>query len=272
MQDAVDSAFYLFSWKAFQRWNDCRDYMNQSVHRKRHKWEKFLVIGVLALVIVLIFMLAWKFFGPKFSTIIEMMKRGDEEEIGTYLRSQGEWKGLLSIFVMTVLQVISIFIPGIAVQVAAGMCFGWWKAFIMTYTGFIFGHGLVFYAARRLGNRLYEILELDKKDNPLEAKVNHYSPTFVLMLAYLIPGIPNGFIPYFASRLDIRAYSFLEAVAGASWIQVLLNCIAGHFLVRGDILFMILSFALQIVVILLIYFNRNFFLEMGAKKKKKTNA
>lgn len=239
--------------------------MSQGEKQKKHTWKRVVTIIILALIILLILFIVWKLFGKQVTFIIELMKRGDEEEIGAYLNSQGEWRGLLSIFIMNVLQVVTIFFPGIAIHIASGVCFGWWKAFLMCYTGFVSGNALVFYAARKLGDRLYKLLEMDKKGNPLEEKVNHYSPTFVLMLAYLIPGIPNGFIPYFASRLDIRAKSFVAAVAGASWLQIIFNCIAGHFLVRGKIGFMIMSFAIQIALIFLIYHYRNFFLSLGSK-------
>lgn len=231
-------------------------------------YQKVLAIFLLAAVIVLIIYMIWKVFGKQFAMIFRMMGNKDDAAIEAYLNQQSEVSGLFSVFLMSVLQVVSIFVPGIAIQLAAGAIYGWFKSFVASYAGFVFGNVLVFYVARKLGDKITDILEMGKKANVLEDKVNNYSPFFVLMLAYLIPGIPNGFIPYFASRLDIRGKDFAGAVAGASWIQILCNCIAGHFLIRSQYLFMILSFAIQIGIIIFVAKKRDFFLELGGKKKK----
>ncbi|MBO5565155.1 MAG: hypothetical protein J5935_06030 [Lachnospiraceae bacterium] len=47
-------------------------------------------------------------------------------------------------------QVISIVVPGIAVQIAAGIIYAWWKAFFACYIGFVCGHALVFFIVRRI--------------------------------------------------------------------------------------------------------------------------
>lgn len=243
--------------------------MSKPEDKKKSIGTKLIAILILAAVIVLTIFFIAKFFGSTFAELFSIMQTGDEEQMKAYLSTKGEAGGLFSVFMMSVLQVVSIFIPGIIIQMSAGAIYGWWKAFLMTYFGFVFGNVLVFYAARRLGSRVSDILELGKKSNWLEDKVNHYSPTFVLALAYLIPGIPNGFIPYFASRLDIRMKNFAIAVSASSWIQILCDCLAGHFMIRENYLFMIISFSVEIVLIIAAYRNRNFILSLSGRRKKK---
>ncbi len=241
-------------------------YMSETINKKRISIEKVIAMIFIAIVMIATVYIAWKHFGAQFSRLFEVLRSGDEAQIEAYLNSKGQWKGMLLVFVMCVLQVVSIFIPGLVIQVSAGVIYGWQKAFLITYLGFIFGNTLVFFIARKLGNKASALFDLDHKKNPLKEKINDYGPFFVLFLAYLVPGIPNGFIPYFASRLDIRGFDFIGAVAASSWIQIICNCFAGHWLIRGDTFYVILCFAIQIVFIFIVTKKRNVILKLTNRK------
>ncbi len=240
-----------------------------SVNKKGKKgYEKALAIFGLVAGFAVILLIVWHFFGDEVMTILKLLQAGDEEAMEAYLSGQGMWKGYALVFFMSVLQVVSIFVPGLIIQVSAGVIYGWLKAFVLTYFGFVFGNVMVFYLARKLGRQVMDILEIDKRGGWLTDKINNYSPVFVLALAYLVPGIPNGFVPYFASRLDIRGKWFAAAVSMSSWIQILCNCVAGHYLIRGDTLAVVLAFGIQIALIILITYKRDFFLGLSNRNKK----
>lgn len=228
--------------------------------KRNKKAEKLLAILLLIGVVTLMVLIIVKFFGSRLSTLFTLLKDNDENEISAYLNAEGELSGLFSVFMMSALQVISIFIPGIAVQVVAGVIYGWWKAFAMTYLGFIFGNVLVFSAARRFSGVIKDLMEMTNRKNSLVDKINNYSPAFVLGLAYMIPGIPNGFIPYFASQINIALKPFTVAVAAGSIVQILLNCIAGHYLIRKNVAAVVAVFGLQVILIYLVAKNRAKFL------------
>lgn len=198
----------------------------------------------------------------------------DEQVISAYLKQEGIWRGLLSVMVVEIVQVISIIIPGIAVQIAAGIIYVWWKAFLACYVGFICGHSLVFFIVRRTRARNGQFVEKYIKSSAVaEAsledemllpaakrglvqgmmrKMRTSNPVFVVMLSCFTPGLPNGFIPHIAARTGITGRGFVLAVAASSWLQILCNCLAGHFLLRGDYTFMALSIIVQLIVTLLI--------------------
>lgn len=221
-----------------------------------------LLIGVFALTIFLIV----HFFGDTFATLWKLLKDNDQAELEAYLNSQNEVSGLISIFILTILQVVSIFFPGMIIQVAAGVIYGWAKAFFACYLGFITGNVLVFYFARRFSNVMSAVLNMEKKSSWITDKINSTKPGFVFALACMIPGIPNGFIPYFASQTDIRTYQYTECVAVSSWIQILSNCVIGHFLIRGEYVYMIASLAIQIAIILIAIWKRDWFLGKGKRE------
>ena len=106
---------------------------------------------------------------------------------------------------------------------------------------------------------------LEQKNGWLLNKMNSADPRFVTALACMIPGIPNGIIPYVAQRCDMRLYSFVFAIAASSWINILLNCIAGHFLARGEYMFTFIAFGLQLVILAVVAMNKEKIL--GTDKK-----
>lgn len=230
---------------------------------RNNKWVK---IGIVAGLVIILVLVTVKLFGPMLPQILEYMRANDEPAMAQYLEEQGEWKGLVSIFLLSIIQVISVVFPGIIIQFTSGMIYSWWKAFIFSYTGFVTGNALVFIFARtfRQGMNLNK-----KKSGWIISTVNKYNPAFVFSLACLVPGIPNGSIPYAAAASAVSTREYVAAVAISSWIQILSNCIAGHFLMRKQPVFMIISFAAQIAIILLVGFNRKKILTRFGQPLKK---
>jgi uncharacterized membrane protein YdjX (TVP38/TMEM64 family) len=213
--------------------------------------------------LVLLILMTWLAFGnavKTFPPLFRLLQKGDEHQIAAYLERQGQWRGILVIVLFSIIQVISIVIPGMAIQVAAGLIYGWWKAFFMCYFGFVAGNCLVFIFARQVGDRLTRHFTSRNKDSWIMGKINSGRPEFVFGMACLIPGIPNGIIPYIAASSKVRSVGFGVAVAASSWLQILLNCLAGAFLMRGQYLFVVLSFAAQILLIVVMFLKRDWFL------------
>lgn len=226
------------------------------------------ILASIATVALLVW-ITWKLFGPQLPELIRLIREDKEDEIADFLAGQGQWRGLLSLFFLSMIQVVSVVIPGIIIQFVGGMLYSWWKAFIMCYLGFVFANVLVF----RFARTFRQTVKADKKKTGwLMSTVNKYDPAFVFALACLVPGIPNGIIPYFAAASKLRTSEYAASVALSSWVQILSNCIAGHFLMQGQIGFMILSFALQIALIIACGLNRKRILDRFGRPDPKAAA
>ena len=226
--------------------------------------RKTLYLILIAL-IVLTGVICWYMFKDVLVEMIALIRNGDEQQLSAFLAGQSLFTGLAALFLVSILQVVSIVLPGPVFQVAGAVIFGWWRSFLVCWTGFVCGNGLVFFLARFFGRSLTEALGLEQKNGWLLNKMNSADPRFVTALACMIPGIPNGIIPYVAQRCDMRLYSFVFAIAASSWINILLNCIAGHFLARGEYMFTFIAFGLQLVILAVVALNKEKIL--GTDKK-----
>ncbi|MDO4193850.1 MAG: VTT domain-containing protein [Erysipelotrichaceae bacterium] len=180
--------------------------------------------------------------------VFELLRRGNEAEIEAYLRASGLWKGMFLIALLTVIQVFSIVLPGMVIHLAAGSIYGWWEGFLVCYVSFVFAHYLVFKFGRRLSDKL-NLMNRFAAAKSMQKRLDSSEPMFVIAMAYLVPGVPNGIIPYVASHSKLTTNEFMISLTTTVWVQVLLNCIAGHFLVRGEYFFTVLSFVIQFLVI-----------------------
>lgn len=219
-------------------------------------------VAIFLLALAVTVAIIWAMFALVFPGLFSLVRRGDEAGIAAYLEAEGAWKGAVCLFFISAVQVVSVFIPGWAIQVAAAFIYGWWEAFFICLGGFLFGNGLVFWFARDVGRRMTTALPSSRALGWLVEKINSAHPAFAVALANMMPGLPNGIVPYVASQAHIRISRYMLAVAASCWIQILLNCLAGHFLVRGAYLFVMLSFGAQFILLVIVAKNRDLFMKI----------
>ena len=231
--------------------------------KKKGFWNKYgrliVLIGLLVLAVILI----WAVFGDIFPLFFRLLRDGDEAAIESYIGRTALWKGILSIMSLSAIQVISIVFPGFAIQIAAGAIYGWWPALLMCYSGFLIGNAIVFTVARRMGSEIRGFApKRSAASEWVRDKLKTTRPSFVVALLNLIPLIPNGIVPYMAAGSSISFPGFLGAIAATSWVQILINCVAGGFLKRGHYLFMVIALSAQVGLVVLVTWKRKWVMSL----------
>ena len=220
-------------------------------NRRKKSIQLLLIIAAIVIVGALI----WFAFGNTIPELLHLLRHGDRAEIRTYLASRSQWKGLICTLLLAILQVVSIVFPGLAVQLASGLIYGWWKAFIICYIGFIVGNIGVFIAVRMLGRRVNDLVGKQTErsfKNRFFRKLATLDPTLMVGLAYLLPLVPNGIIPYIAANTKISMKRFATALMATSWFQIILNCLAGALIIRGHYFLAFFMFVIQGLVFLFV--------------------
>lgn len=59
---------------------------------------------------------------------------------------------------MQFVQIITIALPSVPIQVAVGVIFGTWRGFLVCYLGYISANALIFISVRKLGAKLEQLL------------------------------------------------------------------------------------------------------------------
>ena len=215
--------------------------------RENSFWYKLRKKLVPILGVIVVAVLIWFAFGNKIPGLIPLLKEGDSQKIADYLAQETGIRGVIAVILLQGIQVASIVMPGMAIQVAAGLIYGWLEGFLMCYFGFVLSNLCVFLFARRMGSDRIRDVSM--------------SPTFMVVIACMVPAIPNGIIPYLAARTEITAKEYVSAVAMGSWLQILLACMAGQFIINGQWLYTVLTVVFQCLVIVIILWKKDWFLE-----------
>ena len=93
--------------------------------RENSFWYKLKEKLVPILMVIVIAILIWIAFGNKIPGLIPLLKEGDGEKIADYLAQETGIKGVIAVILLQMIQVVSIVLPGMAIQVAAGLIYGW---------------------------------------------------------------------------------------------------------------------------------------------------
>ncbi len=80
------------------------------------KLKKPTIIMAVAVVVFLVGLLLYKAFGTQVMEIVSMLQRGDQDEIMGYLASQDSISGYFYLFLLSLIQIVSVFLPCLVVQ------------------------------------------------------------------------------------------------------------------------------------------------------------
>ncbi len=209
--------------------------MEQLTKQTKGKIIRFSIVLFSLLIIILILAEVMSLILPGLIAIIE---RGDEHEIEDYILSFGSLKGAMIATFIQFAQIISIVLPGAPVQIATGIIFGLWKGLLICQAGYLSAYDAVFFFLRKLHTKLDILFEPEAADNKKVFKFfkKTDSPEIMVMIACMIPIMPNGAVPYVASKTKISFKKFMFFSYVGSLPTLLLLCSIGENLLQGDYL------------------------------------
>lgn len=204
----------------------------------KEKHNKLIKILIQSALIAIVLVLVYISVESVLPGMIRTIANGDKDDVQAYIKQFNDFKGYAVAFFLQFIQIITIFLPSIPIQVAAGIVFGIWKGFLVCFLGYVSANAVIFIAVRKLGSSLEKWLpssglskkKNEKKQNAILAS-NH--PAFMVFLATTFPILPNGIIPYVAAKTKVRFSSFMIAISVGCIPTILTLCTVGRKIVRG---------------------------------------
>lgn len=206
------------------------------------------IIGVVAIITALIYFSLSSIL-PDFISIV---KKGNTNELQEYLRSFDGLYSVVILFAMQFFQVVSIVFPGLPIQVSAGVVFGFVRGFIICHISYTLANTAVFAADRKIRTVAKNATEdiPFKKYNVIS---NSKYPWFMVILACMIPLIPNGIIPYLSARSKISLKEFILSVFFGSSLPIAMTCLIGHHILEGNFIFTAILSVVFVAAIAILY-------------------
>ena len=158
---------------------------------------------------------------------VPMVRFAEEPEMfRAWVDKYGIW-GRLVFVGMVVLQVIVAFIPGEAVELAAGYAFGAMEGTVLSMAGIVIGSWVIFILVRKFGIRLVQVF-FSARDIVQVGFLKSTRKIRVLsFLLMLIPGTPKDFLSYFAGLTKLSLKQWLLIVSVARLPSVLTSTLTG---------------------------------------------
>ena len=166
------------------------------------------------------------------AVLLVLLRAGDREGMARYLAAQGNGWGALLIAALQLIQVVGVVFPSTPIQLAAGAVLGILPGVLACEGGYLVGNLLVFAVLRWVGKRRH-ILPPGRMGR-LRRWMDRAHPGWMVLLASLLPLVPNGLIPYVAAQTALPMGSFALAVSLGSLPGILGWCAVGSILRRGD--------------------------------------
>lgn len=241
----------------------------------REKRLAALAVAVVVLVTVLLIVETFRLLLPG---LWSAFSAGDEQALSAYLTSQGRLRSFLTLWFLAVVQVLSLVIPAMPVQLAAGPCL--WAVARLCDELFRLGrcqpHRLSRRAAAGTGHPAALTADNAKATKLLNSVRSSKDPWFYTILAFITPGLPNGIIPYAAANAGMRPKHFIAAIFISLPFPTLLTCAAGSFILEGNWFFTVLTGIVLFSFVGILFFNRTRLIarahQLNDNRKKKAGA
>lgn len=226
-----------------------------------NKANTIITVISLAVMIVLLVIMIIDFI-PLIKEVME--NTGDEARVIDYIDKYGS-KGIPILIGMQILQVVLTFIPAAAINVLAGLCYRIWLGSLISMIGVILGNALVFFAIRQFKKVLSPIFK--KKTDDHEKKKHKLisvqtlnemkHPEYLAFFFFLIPGIPNGILPYIFAQTKISIFRYLITITIASIPSIIIFNILGDKIGDGNYSIVIIIAVCAVVIMGLVFLFRN---------------
>ena len=238
--------------------------------KKNFFYKLLFVLAVVVIALGLVF-IALEETVPE---LIPLIEHGNVDEIQNYLRESSTFKGVFCTILLQMVQVWSLFIAGMPIQVAAGCVFGFLPAFIICHLSSTLAHVIAITVWRRMGKRLEKWMPIDaNKSSSFNTFLNSKAPpAYTVMLACMIPIMPNGLIALLASKMDIGVKKYSLSIWAGSFINVLLCCAVGNRIIQGDWIIACIFVGILVSLSLIMWFLRDKILSVYYRIRAPRNA
>ena len=181
-------------------------------------------------------------FGPELTRLVS-----NQDKLREWLRSYG-YKGAAVFILLQVLQVVVAAIPGEVVQLAGGYVYGVFPGTALSLAGILIGSIIVFYVSRFLGFSLVKTFVSEKNLQKFEFMMNHPKSEVIMLVLFLIPGIPKDVLTYIAGLTPVKPLRFFIIITVARFPGLFGSAFIGANWQKGNYTAVIITSVLAVVL------------------------
>lgn len=221
--------------------------------QKKNRRRKIVRYISLALFIIIISCITIKIY--PYVKGLDFKKPEDREKLlAIFDRFDTFWSIIVFILLQAVQVVIAVIPP---IQIVGGMMFGWFFGAIFSFAGIMLGTLVIFVLVRFLGRPIVETFVSNKHLEKFGFLNNEEKLIKVLIVLYVIPGVPKDILSYIVPLTKIKRRDFFMYVMPFRIPAVLLSTLFGQSVMTGSYVLMIVLICVFVLIALLGFLFRD---------------
>ena len=216
----------------------------------------FKKIATILVLVVMIGMIVYLF--PVMKNSLE-----GQEAFKAKVESSG-MMGMLTLFGLQVAQIFLIIVPGEPLEILAGMCYGAWGGTVFIMASACIISVVIFGLVRKFGRKFVCSFCDEEKVTKIENSKLFQNPKKIeriMLICFLVPGMPKDLLVYVAGLLPIKPIRFILISTFARFPSIISSTLAGANLAVGDwkmglILYGIVLVLVAIVILIMNRFDK----------------
>ncbi len=228
-----------------------------------------LLVGVAA--VVLIALIAVFLLSGKNFEVFKSFFRKDitREEIRETARGLGI-KGVISVALLAMLQIIFVFLPAEPVQVIAGVSYGLGFGIAICMVGVFIGNTVIYILYKVFGKRIGEFYS-SKIDIDWNSAKTFRIIALIIFILYFLPAIPYGMICFFAASTGIKYPKYIGITLLGSLPSVVIGVGLGDLAIQTSLIWAAVIFVILLAVVIVVVIKRDKIVKkLNAYIKKKS--
>lgn len=158
-----------------------------------------------------------------------------EEGMASLQETLSNYKGIWGILIFTFIQALQVVIAVIPpVQIVGGILFGWFWGGLLSFLGTMLGTMLIFLIVHKFGRPIVEAFVNEKHFKKYKFLQDEKKLTLILIILYLIPGIPKDVISYIVPLTKISKKDFFCYVMPCRLPAIMMSTVLGSNVGDGN--------------------------------------
>lgn len=248
--------------------NNRRKEISKEIKAERRNSEKYKkhIRYTTVIVFVLFLVLSTALSLP---LVRDLRTEAGMERMAERLESYSGPVGMMVFVFIQALQVVIAVIP--PVQIIGGVLFGWFFGTILSFAGIVLGNLLIFVIVGKFGRPIAEAFVDEKHFKRFSFLKDEKKLTRLLMLLYIIPGIPKDILSYLVPLTKISRRDFFMYVMPCRIPAILLTTIMGSNAVSGNYKTAIVLLAVSALLGIIGFVFKEPLMRKLNKRRSKTN-
>ena len=201
-----------------------KEILNEAkIQTARHK-KKIQIISLVAIIAVIAMAIV---------ACIPLIKAlHSKAGIAALERKLDNYSGIVGVLIFTFIQALQVVIA--VIQVVGGVLFGWFWGGLLSFIGTLLGTMAIFVLVKKFGRPIVEAFVDEKQLKKFKFLQNEKKLTVILIILYLIPGIPKDVISYIVPLTPISKKDFFYYVMPCRLPAIMLSTILGSNVKSGN--------------------------------------